>query len=143
MTWRLPLIFVAIIISSSSSSIMVHAQLDLIPHPKCPSSYSAHLFFDRSAASGLLGLRLRVPPGAWLSVCCDSCVLSGRGLCDKLITRPEESYQLWCVVLCDLETSRMRRPWLTLVAAPQEKKSLECCRIVRKKISFEGLKVWK
>ena len=39
------------------------------------------------------------------------CVLSGRGLCDELITRPEESYRLWCVVVCDLETSRMRRPW--------------------------------
>jgi hypothetical protein len=23
------------------------------------------------------------------------CVLSGRGLCDELITRPEDSYQLW------------------------------------------------
>jgi hypothetical protein len=30
-------------------------------------------------------------------------VLSGRGLCDEVITRPEESYRLWCVVLCDLE----------------------------------------
>ena len=38
------------------------------------------------------------------------CVLSGRGLCDELITRPEESYRLWCVVVCDLETSRMRMP---------------------------------
>jgi hypothetical protein len=37
-------------------------------------------------------------------------VLSGRGLCDKLITRPEEYYRLWCVVVCDLETSRIRRP---------------------------------
>jgi len=37
-------------------------------------------------------------------------VLSGRGLCDKLITRPEESYRLWCVVVCDLLTSCMRRP---------------------------------
>ena len=37
-------------------------------------------------------------------------VLSGRGLCDGLITRPEESYRLWCVV-CDLETSWMRRTW--------------------------------
>jgi len=34
-------------------------------------------------------------------------VLSGRGLCDELITRPEESYRLCCVVVCDLETSRM------------------------------------
>jgi len=32
-------------------------------------------------------------------VCC-----SGRGLCDELITRPEESYRLWCVVVCDIET---------------------------------------
>jgi len=30
-------------------------------------------------------------------------VLSGRGLCDELITRPEESYRLWCVVVYDLE----------------------------------------
>jgi hypothetical protein len=39
--------------------------------------------------------------------------LSGRVLCDELITRPEESYRLWCVVVCDLETSWMRRPWPT------------------------------
>jgi hypothetical protein len=32
-------------------------------------------------------------------------VLSGRGLCDELVTRPEESYRLWCVVVCDLETT--------------------------------------
>jgi len=43
-------------------------------------------------------------------VCCECCVLSGRGLCDELITRPEESYRLWCIVVCDLESSRMRRP---------------------------------
>jgi hypothetical protein len=33
--------------------------------------------------------------------------LSGRGLCDELITRPEESYRLCCVVVCDLETSEI------------------------------------
>jgi len=46
-----------------------------------------------------------------MSVCCE-CFLPGRGLCDELITRPEESYRLWCVIVCDLEkqTSRMRRP---------------------------------
>jgi hypothetical protein len=32
-------------------------------------------------------------------------VLSGRGLCNGLITRPEESYRLWHVVVCDQETS--------------------------------------
>jgi hypothetical protein len=35
---------------------------------------------------------------------CLSCtvfVLSGRGLCDGPISRPEESYRLWCVSECD------------------------------------------
>ena len=39
-------------------------------------------------------------------------MLSGRGLCDERITRPEESYRLWCVVMCDLETSRMGAPYI-------------------------------
>jgi hypothetical protein len=30
--------------------------------------------------------------------------------CNELITRPEKSYGLWCVVVCDLETSKIRRP---------------------------------
>jgi len=38
-------------------------------------------------------------------VCCDCCVLSGRSLCDVLITRPEESYERWRFVVCDHETS--------------------------------------
>jgi len=33
--------------------------------------------------------------------------LSGRGLCDELITRPEKSYRLWRVVVCDLETTKI------------------------------------
>jgi hypothetical protein len=36
-------------------------------------------------------------------------VLSGRGLCDELITHPGESYRLWRVVVCDQETSNARR----------------------------------
>jgi len=39
-------------------------------------------------------------------------VLSGRGLCDELITRPDESCRLWCVVVCDLETSRIGAPYI-------------------------------
>jgi len=38
--------------------------------------------------------------------------LSGRGLCDELITRPEESYRLCCVIVCDLETSRTGAPYI-------------------------------
>jgi hypothetical protein len=39
-------------------------------------------------------------------------VLSGRCLCDELMTRPEESYQLCCVIVCDLETSRIGAPYI-------------------------------
>jgi len=42
-------------------------------------------------------------------ICCECCALSGRGLCDELITRPEESYRMWRVVVCDQETSKTRR----------------------------------
>jgi len=62
-------------------------------------------------------------PTGGMDVCCECCVLSGRGLCDELITRPEESYRLWCVVVCDLETSWMRRPWPALGRSATEKKS--------------------
>ena len=60
----------------------------------------------RSTAARLLRSWVRIPPGAWISVCCECCVLSGRGLCDELITRPEESYRLWCVV-CGLEKTNL------------------------------------
>jgi len=60
-----------------------------------------------------------------MSVCCECFVLSGRGLCDELITHPEESYRLRCVVVCDLETLLMRRCWHTGgggVVVPKTKK---------------------
>jgi hypothetical protein len=35
--------------------------------------------------------------------------MSGRGLCDELVPRPEKSYRLWCVSnICDHETSTKR-----------------------------------
>jgi hypothetical protein len=43
-----------------------------------------------------------------LCVCVCVCVyfvLLGRGLCEELITRPEDSYRLWRVDVCDHETS--------------------------------------
>jgi len=65
-----------------------------------------------SQAARLLRSWVRIPPGAWIFVCCECRVLSGRGLCDELFTRPEESYRLCCVVVCDLETSRMGAPYI-------------------------------
>ena len=67
----------------------------------------------RTTAARLLRLWVQIPAGAWMFVCCECCVLTGRVLCVGPITRPEEFYRLWCVVVCDLETSWMRRPWPT------------------------------
>ena len=59
-----------------------------------------------SAASRLLGLWVRIPPGGWMSVCYECCAFSGRDLSVELITRPE------CGVSeCDREDSIKRRPW--------------------------------
>jgi hypothetical protein len=65
----------------------------------------------RCPASCLLRLWVRIPLGAWKFVCYERCVLSRRGLCAELTAHPEESYQLWCIIECDLETLWMRRPW--------------------------------
>jgi hypothetical protein len=59
-------------------------------------------------------------------VCCECRELSGSGLCDELITRPEKSYRLWCVVVYDLETSRKRRPWPTRGCKKKKKSPRNC-----------------
>jgi len=50
-------------------------------------------------------------------VCCECRVLSGRGLCDELITPAEESYRLWCVVVCDLENLKNEEEAMTRVGS--------------------------
>jgi len=81
-------------------------------------------------------------PKGGTNVCCECCVFSGRGLCDELITCPEEFYRLWCVVACDLETSWMRRSWPTGgTVAPKTNRQIVqleplklmscCCRYTR------------
>jgi hypothetical protein len=52
------------------------------------------------------------PVGFEATISAGELVLSGRSLSDELITRREESYQLWCVVVCDLETSRIGAPYI-------------------------------
>jgi hypothetical protein len=62
-----------------------------------------------------------------MSVSCECCVLSGRGLCDELVPRPEESYRVWCVYkVCDREASKKKRGSLGPQGAvePMEKKNL-------------------
>jgi len=62
----------------------------------------------RSSAARLLRMWVPISLGAWMFVCCECCVLPSTGLCDGLITRPEESYRLWRVVVCDQENSKKR-----------------------------------
>ena len=54
-------------------------------------------------------------------VCCKCCVLSGRGLCDELITFPEECYGLCCVVVCDIE-NLMSEEAMTRVGSQRHRK---------------------
>jgi hypothetical protein len=83
-------------------------------HYICPAGCLTRV----SAAARPLRLWVGMSPGTWMLVCCEWCILSGRGLCDELITRPVECYRLWCLVVCDLETSWMRSPWPTNVMSP-------------------------
>ena len=67
-------------------------------------------------------------PTGVVDVCCECCVLSGRGrgLCNELFARPQESYRLWCVVMCDLETSWMRWLWPTGGVVPKTNEETKC-----------------
>jgi hypothetical protein len=89
---------------SAESHLLIISALCIISFPRVFSFNFRTLRSQRpralrrgSAAARLLRLWVRIPPGAWMSVCCECCVLSGRGLCDGLITRPEESYWIWFV----------------------------------------------
>jgi hypothetical protein len=77
-----------------------------------------------------------------MSVCCECCVLSGRSICDGLITRPENFYLLCCVVVCDLEASRLRRPWPALGCSATENKVVVPCGLITKVLKvFQILKI--
>ena len=69
--------------------------LHLLPH-YCLNTLT---LADPSGRAGahLLGLRVRIPQGAWMSVCCECCVLSGTGLRVELIALREKSYRVWWV----------------------------------------------
>jgi hypothetical protein len=78
---------------------------------------------ERPQAAHMLRPWVRIPPGAWMFVCCECRVLSGRGLCDELITRLDESYWLWCVVVCDLENLKNEEAMTRVGSQRHRKKS--------------------
>jgi hypothetical protein len=78
-----------------------------------------------------------------MSVCCECYVSSNRGLCDGLITRPGESYRLWHVVVCDQETSWLRRPWSALGrSAMRNKQGTKEPRMLLSSVVLYGSDVW-
>ena len=93
-----------------SSWLYCGVYIRVIDQGECRSHWSRGLR-RRSTAGRMLRLWVRIPPGVWMDVCFECCMLSGRGLSNELITRPEVSFRLWCVVVCDLETSWMRMHW--------------------------------
>ena len=90
----------------------------------------------RSAAARILRSWVRIPPGAWMFVCCECYVLSGRGLCDELITRPEKSYRMWCVVVCDQENLKNEETMVRVGSQRHRKKKLPYHK------SFKNTKIW-
>jgi hypothetical protein len=64
----------------------------------------------RSLTPRLLIFGLKSHRGAWVFFRYDCCVLSMRGHCEGLITNTEESYRMWCLVVCNLKSSWMRMP---------------------------------
>ena len=74
-----------------------------------------------SAAAPRVGLRVRIPLGAWVPVCCECRILSG-SLSDGPITRPAESYRTWCVWMW-FRNPTMKTPRPTRVVEPCSKKN--------------------
>jgi hypothetical protein len=63
------------------------------PHEVICRSQWPHSLGRGYAAVSFLEFSDRIAPGAWMFVSIKCCVLSGRGLCVGLITRPGESYR--------------------------------------------------
>ena len=113
-------------------AVLFSTAVPLLCRSQWPSSLRRRSAVDR--------LLVRIPPGSWMCVLCECCVLPGRGRCDGPIPRPEESYRLWCVILCDLDPSRMRRPWPALSCCSRQKVSTNTLRSRRHKWGIYHIK---
>ena len=89
----------------TNSALLEVSQVSLV----CPSEKirSVKLICMVFKIGGCAGLYVRIPLGSWMFVSSECCELSGRGLCDGPITRPEEPtdcgvlyYVCVCVCVC-------------------------------------------
>jgi hypothetical protein len=76
-----------------------------------------------SAAARFLGLPVRIPSEAWMSVSCECCAFGGRGLGDRSIPRPRESYRL-CVIRWNNKSLHLQ--WVDRNGSDYEKDKLFC-----------------
>jgi hypothetical protein len=99
-----------------------------------------------SKADPLLGFWIRIPSEAWMSVTCECCVLSGRGLCGELIIRPEESYRLWCVWVWSRnlveESYRVWCVWVWSRNILEESYRVWCVWVWSRNLVEEAYRVW-
>ena len=85
---------------------------DMKSHSPIPVAVRSKAWVCGRSLAGIAGSN----PAGYMVICCDCCVLSGRGSCDELIARPEGSYGVQRV--CHLEISVMRRPWSARTVEP-------------------------
>ena len=87
-------------------------------HVSCPAHGNQHTWiWSQKLGRQAVGLR---PLACWSygfesrrrHGCCECCVLSGRGLCDGLITRPEESCRVWCVNVVPCNSTLLHLQWI-------------------------------
>ena len=79
----------ALLFAAMSTSVCIHLARNCVTNYLCQSQWPCGLRRE-TASSRLMELRVRIPPGAFMSVSCECCVLLGSGLCVGLITCPEE-----------------------------------------------------
>jgi hypothetical protein len=97
---------------SMSEEIMTSQVINLVQQIdwQVPEAAWSKTWIYSPSSAGIAGSN----PAVSMNVGFECCVFLVRSLCVGLITRPEESYRLWCDFVCDLETLWVRRPWSAL-----------------------------
>jgi hypothetical protein len=91
-----------------------------LPRPT-PAAAPSKAYVCGRALAGIVGS----DPTGGMDVCLLGVfMLSGRGLCNGPIPRPEESYRLWCVSECDQVKKPRHLPWVSRRGKDYETKLL-------------------
>jgi hypothetical protein len=67
-----------------------------------------------------------------MSVSCECCLLSGRGLCDELVPRSKESYRVWCFLCVIVKPRRNEEAQADIGCLAIEKKNEDNTKILIK-----------